>query len=140
MKRNLVMCFGLVLSVLNVCIPTLAHHGGAEYDSSHSMTLKGTVTAFYFENPHCQILLDVTDDSGKVVNWGIGTSPPSVLKRSGWTPQSLRAGDQITITFAPSKKGTSIGYIFGESSASDHKIVLSNGKVLHSDRPSDVEK
>ena len=119
----------------NICTPW-----GAEYDSSHSMTLKGPVTAFYFENPHCQKLIDVTDDNGKVVNWGIGTSPPSVLRRSGWTAQSLHPRDQITITFAPSKKGTLVGYIFGESSAPDHKIVLANGEVLHSERFSDVEK
>ena len=98
------------------------------------------MTAFYFENPHCQILLDVTDENGKVMKWRFGTSPSSVLRRSGWTAQSLRPGDQIKITFAPSKKGTPIGYVFGESSADDHKIVLPDGQVLHSDRPSDVEK
>jgi hypothetical protein len=140
MKRNLVTSFGLVLGLLIVCIPIFAHHGGSEYDSNHSKTLKGTVTAFYWENPHCQILLDVTDEKGKVVSWGIGTSPPSVLRRSGWTAQSLHPGDQITITFAPSKKGTPVGYVFGESSADDHKIVLPNGEVLHSARPSGVEK
>jgi hypothetical protein len=104
------------------------------------MTLKGTVTVFYFESPHRRILLDVTDDNGQVVNWGIGTSPPSILRRSGWTGQSLHPGDQITITFALSKKGTPIGHTFGAFSAPDRKIVLANGEVLNSDRLFDVEK
>jgi len=99
-----------------------AHHGGSEYDTKNLKTLKGTVTEYYWANPHCQIFLDVKDDSGKTVNWGIETLAPAVLKRAGWNPQLLKPGEAVTVTIAPSKKGTPIGMI--------RKLVLPDGKEL----------
>jgi Family of unknown function (DUF6152) len=99
-----------------------AHHGGSEYDTKNLKALKGTVTEYYWANPHCQIFLDVKDDSGKTVNWGIETLAPAVLKRAGWNPQLLKPGEVVTITIAPSKKGTPIGMI--------RKLVLPDGKEL----------
>jgi hypothetical protein len=123
MRRKLLTSFGFVAGFLMICAPVFAHHGGSEYDTQNLMTLKGAVTEFLWENPHCQVFLDVKgEDSGKVVNWGIETLAPAVLKRAGWTPKTLHAGDQITITFAPSKKGTPIGMI--------RKVVLPNGEQL----------
>jgi hypothetical protein len=99
-----------------------AHHGGSEYDTKNLKTLKGTVTEYYWANPHCQIFLDVKDDSGKTVNWGIETLAPAVLKRAGWNPQLLKPGEVVTVTIAPSKKGTPIGMI--------RKLLLPDGKEL----------
>ena len=50
------------------------------------------------------------------------TLAPAVLKRAGWTPQSLHAGDQVTITITPSKRGNPVGMI--------RKVVLPDGKML----------
>jgi hypothetical protein len=114
---------GFIVGLLMICVPVFAHHGGSEYDTQNLITLKGTVTDFIWANPHCQVFLDVKkDDAGKVVNWGIETLAPAVLKRAGWSPETLHIGDQVTITLAPSKKGTLIGMI--------RKVVLPNGKEL----------
>jgi hypothetical protein len=121
MKRKLLTSFGFAVGILLICAPVFAHHGGSEYDTINLVTLKGTVTEFLWENPHCQVFLDVKKDD-KVVNWGIETLAPAVLKRAGWSPKTLHPGDQITITFAPSKKGTPIGMI--------RKVVLPNGEQL----------
>jgi len=99
-----------------------AHHGGSDYDIQHPKTLKGTVTEFYWSNPHCQVFLDVKDDSGKAVNWTIETLAPAVLKRAGWSRETLHSGDQIAITFVPSKKGTPVGML--------RKVVLPDGSEL----------
>jgi hypothetical protein len=122
MKIKMTTIFGLGASLLMICVPVFAHHGGSDYDTRNLITLKGTVTDFNWANPHCQVYLDVKDDSGKVVNWGIETLAPAVLKRAGWRPDTLHAGDQITITIAPSKRGTPIGSI--------RKVVLPNGEEL----------
>ncbi len=123
MKSKVVTPFGFAAGLLLVSVPVFAHHGGSEYDTQNLMTLKGTVTEFLWENPHCQVFLDVSkEDSGKVVHWGIETLAPAVLKRAGWSPRTLHPGDPITITFAPSKKGTPIGMI--------RKVVLPDGKEL----------
>jgi len=123
MKRELVKSFGLAAGLLMICVSAVAHHGGSEYDTINLKTLKGTVTEFIWENPHCQVFLDVKKgNSGQVVHWGIETLAPAVLKRAGWNPKTLQPGDQITITVAPSKKGTPIGVI--------RKVILPDGKEL----------
>ena len=61
------------------------------------------------------------DDKGNVVNWTIESLPPAMLKPAGWTKESLKAGDQITVTLNPSKVGTPVGNLV--------KIVFPNGKT-----------
>jgi hypothetical protein len=116
------LSFALLAGCLMLAAPLWAHHGGSEYDTKNLKTIKGTVTEYYWANPHCQIFLDVKDDSGKVVNWGIETLAPAVLKRAGWSPRLLKPGEVVTLTIAPSKKGTPIGMI--------RKLVLPDGREL----------
>lgn len=111
MKVKMVASFALVLSALALSGRMSAHHGGSEYDRKNLVSVKGTVTDFYWANPHCQIFLDVKDDKGKVTSWGIETNSPAVMERAGWTRKSLNAGDEVTISVAPSKKGTPVGLL-----------------------------
>ncbi len=113
-----------MLVLLALGVPLSAHHGGSDYDQQHLVTLKGTVTEFDWTNPHVQIFLDVKDSSGKLTNWGIEGSAPAVLKRAGWRAETLHSGDQVTITVAPSKKGTPVAAL--------RKAVLPDGKELSS--------
>ena len=122
MKTKLALSLALFGCFLATGSVLWAHHGGSEYDTKNLKTLKGTVTEYYWANPHCQIFLDVKDDSGKTVNWGIETLAPAVLKRAGWNPQLLKPAEVVTVTIAPSKKGTPIGMI--------RKLVLPDGKEL----------
>ena len=122
MKGTVLKSFGLAAGLLMVCAPMFAHHGGSDYDVQHPATLKGTVTEFYWSNPHCQVFLDVKDDGGKTVNWTIETLAPAVLKRAGWTRVTLHSGDQISITVVPSKRGTPVGML--------RKVVLPDGTEL----------
>ena len=122
MKWTMVKSLGLVVGLLIVCVPIFAHHGGSDYDVQHPVTLKGTVTEFFWSNPHCQVFLDVKDENSKVVNWTIETLAPAVLKRAGWSRETLHSGDQISITLVPSKKGTSVGML--------RKVVLPGGTEL----------
>jgi hypothetical protein len=122
MQSKLLKSLTLALGLLMVCVPKFAHHGGSDYDLQHPKTLKGTVTEFYWSNPHCQVFLDVKDDTGKTVNWTVETLAPAVLKRAGWSPKTLQPGDQIAITFVPSKKGTPVGML--------RKVVLPDGSEL----------
>jgi hypothetical protein len=123
MKTRLVMFPVLVTGLLMVCGPVFAHHGGGIYDIKNPITLRGTVTEFAWANPHVQIFVDVKDDKGNVVHWACETVSPGKLARgSGWTRESLKAGDQITITLNPAKAGTPVGSL--------RKIVFADGKVL----------
>ena len=122
MKSKLVQGFCLIVGLLIVCGPMFAHHGGSDYDVQHPVTMKGTVTEFFWSNPHCQVFLDSKDESSKVINWTIETLAPAVLRRAGWSPKTLHAGDQITITFIASKKGTPVGML--------RKVTLPDGTEL----------
>jgi hypothetical protein len=112
----------LPVVALLACAPIFAHHGGSEYDQDHPITLKGSVTEFDWNNPHCQIFVDVKDDKGKVTSWAIETYAPAVMKRAGWSRDTLHVGDAISITVIPSKRGNPVGMV--------RKVVLPNGKEL----------
>src|SRR5882762_6988857 len=103
-------------------IPLFAHHGNAAYDTGKSVTLKGTVTQWVWANPHCILQLEVTDDRGEVVQWSAETENPSSMVHYGYTKQSMKPGDQITVTVVPAKNGKPIGRIV--------EVVLSNGQKL----------
>jgi len=122
MNRKLAKTFCFAAGLLAFCVPIFAHHGGSDYDLKNPRTLRGAVTEFYWSNPHCQVFIDVKDDSGKTVNWTIETLAPAVLKRAGWSATTLHPGDQIAITFVPSKKGTPVGML--------RKAVLPDGTEL----------
>jgi len=120
---------GLSVGLLIMCFPLLAHHGTGTYDSSKSVTLSGVVTEFAFTNPHAALFFDVKDTSGKLVNWAIEMNSPGVLRRAGWTKNTFKAGDQITITVRPARAGTPVGLI------NRAQPVIVNGKqVLSGDR------
>jgi hypothetical protein len=87
------------LTLLLAAIPVAAHHNfAAAYDASATITLTGVVTKVDWTNPHALIYLDVKDEGGKVVNWGMEGYPPNMLTRTGFTRDIVKIGDTITIT------------------------------------------
>jgi Family of unknown function (DUF6152) len=99
-----------------------AHHGNAAYDDKSQITIKGNVTEFAWTNPHVQIYLDVKDDKGSVVHWSVETYSPGKLVRAGWSKDSVKAGDAVSINLIPAKSGAPVGFL--------HKLVLPDGKEL----------
>ena len=125
MKNKTLITLAASVGFLLVSIPMLAHHGtNISYDHDKPVTLKGTVTEFVFSNPHAQIYFDVKEDSGKVTQWGGELNSPFNLKRDGWTKNTFKAGDQVTVTVFPSKAGAKVGVV------DRAKPVVVNGKEL----------
>ena len=84
--------------LLAASLPMSAHHSfAAEYDSTKPITLTGTVKELKWQNPHAYVFVDVKDESGKTVTWALETLSPNALQRSGWTRESLKKGDAITV-------------------------------------------
>jgi hypothetical protein len=107
---------------LAFCSVAYAHHGNSAYDESKPITLQGTVTEFDWVNPHTQIYFDVKSANGRVAHWGCETLSPGKLTRSGWTKDSVKAGDQITITMVAAKTGAPVGIL--------QKLVFADGRQL----------
>ena len=106
MKTRLRVTFALALSFLAVSAAAWAHHGTANYDTEHSVSVKGTVTDFQFVNPHVLIYMDTKDQSGKVAHWQGELTSPNRLARAGWKKDTIKPGDVITISGFPAKSGS----------------------------------
>lgn len=79
-----------------------AHHSfSAVYDDKRSVTVTGVVTQFRFVNPHALMSLDVTDESGKVVTWVVEFAGRLNLSEVGWTANSIKSGEKLTVTGNP---------------------------------------
>jgi hypothetical protein len=97
MKNKFLGMFIGTVVLLIACGPVLAHHGRSNYDVSSTATVKGVVTEFEWINPHALIHLDATDENGKVEKWIAETNSPNILNRQGWTKNTVKPGDQITL-------------------------------------------
>src|SRR5438309_6793767 len=83
--------FLLAFSFGIISLPLSAHHGNAAYDYEKTLTIKGTVMAWVFANPHSLMKLDVTDDKGEVQHWVLEGNPPSAAD-AGWHKTTLKVG------------------------------------------------
>jgi hypothetical protein len=114
--------------LLLVSVPVIAHHGAASYDTSRMTTLKGTVTGIQWMNPHAEIDIDVNDTTGKAEKYTVESVSPLGLSRIGWTKESLKPGDQITVTGNLSKNGTHILRLKKIVFPTGKEITLQNGE------------
>jgi Family of unknown function (DUF6152) len=100
-------CLGLLVVS---AVPGLAHHSfAAEYDSNNVITLTGVITRVEWTNPHMYVYVAVKDASGKVTTWSLEGYPPNTLKRTGFSRDSLKEGETITVTAYKSKDGSNTG-------------------------------
>jgi hypothetical protein len=98
------------LGLLLAAVPVSAHHSfAAEYDGKQLITLKGAITKVEWTNPHIYIYVDVKDATGSATNWALEGYPPNTLKRTGFSRDLLKVGEEITITAYKSKDGTFSG-------------------------------
>jgi hypothetical protein len=94
-------------AILALALPAVAHHSFAVFfDDSRQIKVTGAVQEFQFRNPHGVIKMSVTDATGAQVTWKAETNSPSILERRGWTKDSLKAGDVITIEGWPARDGS----------------------------------
>lgn len=84
-----------------------AHHSFAVFFNTDAklVHLTGVVRDFQFRNPHGVITLAVASGHD-MITWRAETNSPSVLRRRGWTPDSLHVGDKVTLEGWPARDGT----------------------------------
>jgi hypothetical protein len=89
---------------------TIAHHSfAAEFDAGQPINLKGTVTKIEWMNPHTYFYIDVAEPAGQTVNWGLEMGSPNGLMRAGWTRNTLKVGDVVTVEGSRAKDKAYIG-------------------------------
>jgi len=125
-------------AVLAAGVPMIAHHSfAAEFDGNKGIKLTGSVTKVEWMNPHTYFYIDVTEicegtppagrggaagaaaaptewkcapaDKTKVPNWGLEMGSPNGLMRQGWSRNSLKVGNIVTVEGSRAKDGTNVG-------------------------------
>jgi hypothetical protein len=118
------------LALLCLTVPVVAHHGfDTEYDAKKKVSLKGVVTKVEWTNPHMRVYIDVTDASGKVTNWNLELTSPNNVRRQGWGPKDLLAGDEVVFEGYAGKVVESRGSLarIAKASTPDKPLLVAGG-------------
>ena len=122
MKSNIVVSVPAFLFALAVAVPVFAHHSGFAFDPVNTLTVKGTVTEWFWANPHCLLKFDVMSDSGEVVHWVTETQAPANMIDAGWRRNDLKSGDEVTVTVQPARNGNPVGRMV--------RVEFADGRIL----------
>ena len=126
MKRNFSLVLAAVCGLILCGISSgtvLAHHSfAAQYDRTKQKTLAGPVTKIDWINPHARLFMDVKDDKGQVANWEVELSAPAMLIRRGWTRNSVKVGESVTVNGSLAKDGSNL--------LNAASVTLSDGKKV----------
>jgi hypothetical protein len=123
--RALRICESFILcsAILFVGGTAFAHHGSASYKVDKVIVLEqATVTRYLWANPHAMLLFDVKDNNGKIAHWAGEAGSPAAIRFLGWSKNSLRPGDVVTVQLYPSKFESDVGRVV--------QIVLPDGTTL----------
>jgi hypothetical protein len=131
--RNVPLTMMVPLILIGAGLPALAHHSfAAEYDASKQISVTGAVTKFEWMNPHARFYLDVKNADGTVTNWNFELGPVNILARNGWTKNSLKVGDQVSVVGNPAKDAS--------QTANARNVTLSDGRRVFAGSSADKKE
>ena len=122
MKKTRLTLLVLAAGSLIIAGPVSAHHSSAIFEAGKRIELTGTVTEWFWANPHCLLSVDVAGADGQVARWVVETQAPPNVIPYGWSKQSFKPGDRVTITVEPARNGRPVGRLL--------QAVLPDGKTL----------
>jgi len=123
MNRKLASLLTAVVAMLLMGTALVAHHAeSAQFDNTKPVELKGVVKKVEWMNPHIWFYVDVTDENGKVTTWGFSGGPPGMLARRGFTKDTLKAGDVVTVRGSRAKDGS--------NNASGGRLTFADGRQV----------
>ncbi len=97
MNTRAALISALTVGLVSLSVSVLAHHGDSGRYEENLTTVKGTVVELQLINPHSIVVLDVTDESGKVVRWRGEAGSATQLRGWCWTKEVIKAGDTVTM-------------------------------------------
>ena len=138
-RRSLI---AVLVAALFAAIPVGAHHSfSAEFDATREVKVTGKVTTLEWTNPHAWFHVDITEicegpagsekagtwkcgpaASGQPVDWAFELASPNGLMRLGWSRNSLKSGEVVTVEGTRAKDGSRRG--------NARSVVMADGKRL----------
>ena len=111
-----------VVAAAALAVPASAHHSFSMFDAQKTVTMKVSVTELEWVNPHAWLRVMIPDQAGTPRIWALEMGPPARQLRRGWKPDSVKAGDVITVNYHPLKDGSRGGQLVS--------AVLTDGKSV----------
>ncbi len=128
----------IVFGLLCRSVPLMAHHSfAAEYDSRKTITIHGVVQKIAWMNPHAYVWVDVKDENGKITTYAFESLSPNALMRGGWTRNSLKPGDEVTVDGYLAKDGQPLSD--GSVHANSKLITLADGHKVFAGSSADIQ-
>jgi len=123
MKMNFVITVVMAFFWSALAVNTQAHHSfAAEFDSESPIEFTGIVTKVEWANPHTFFYLDIETENGSYENWALELGSPNGLMRRGWTRNSLKIGDLVSVKGARARDGSQKG--------NARSVMLATGEML----------
>src|SRR5580658_8638530 len=122
-KKTGLLCAVLALGLSIAPRQAFAHHSfAAEFDSKKPVTLTGAFTKLEWTNPHAHFYISVKDAGGGTTLWEFELASPNVLMRHGWTRNSLKPGDVVTVVGYQARDGSNL--------ANARSVTLADGRTI----------
>ena len=102
MKRPLTLAVAFAALAL-VHVEARSHHSASSYDQRTEVSIEGTIVRYEWTNPHVYLWIEEQTDNGERVTWEIEGQPPSILRRLGWTADSVSEGERVTVKANPAR-------------------------------------
>ena len=104
---NLKACSLGAIIAIAAAVPAVAHHSFAMFDQAKIVTAKGKVMELEWVNPHSWLRVMIADQTtGKELQWAFEMSSPATMTRLGLTPDIVKPGETVTVTYHPLKDGS----------------------------------
>ena len=101
--------FSLAVGFLMASGLLFAHHSEAFVDKEHIVIVRGIVTEHQFINPHTIIRFRAKSADGQSKIWTIQGSPAGGMRQYGWTKDTLKPGDELTVRMFACKSARPCG-------------------------------
>ena len=119
----------IAIAVAAFTAPAIAHHSFAMFDDTKTVTLQGTVKEFEWVNPHAWLRVMVNDEkTGRPALWALELSSPSRLVTMGMRADSVKPGDEVSVTFHPMRDGSRGGQFIQATLPGGKKVLRSNAR------------
>jgi hypothetical protein len=146
MRKSLIKwtCAAGAALLIGACGTALAHHSFSMFDMKTTKSITGTVKQFEWTNPHTWLWIMVPNEKGELEQWGIEGMSPNFLGRRGWSKNTLKPGDKVTVEIHPLRNGEHGGTFLNVTLPNGKKLMMFGAQIedakADGDKPADASK